>query len=140
MANVENLLQLKRVVENAPEHRFHMTAFIEAAECGTAYCAAGFAAIDPWFQENTTIGEAFKLGKNEQFEIEGDPFDKLQDIFELDKHDTLNLFGANISSSAGVHDVTKEMVLDNIDRAINGEDIEPYPDDADDAGYPMDHE
>lgn len=60
--NFEALKQLKRVVKAAPAERLHMRAVMEKAECGTAYCAAGWAAQDKWFEDNTEITNAVILG------------------------------------------------------------------------------
>ena len=54
----ERLTQLRRVVVEAAPDRFDMRSFSADTPCGTAYCAAGWAAIDPWFREHTHINES----------------------------------------------------------------------------------
>ena len=56
--NIEALIQLKRVLRESMAHTivfqgktvgFDMDTFCDINECGTAACAAGSAAMDPWF-------------------------------------------------------------------------------------------
>lgn len=116
MANIERLTQLRRVVEAAPEHLLDMGSFKLTKDCGTAYCAAGWAAIDPWF---------VKQGLDLFAEVDGgDPFYHLADFFNLDTEDANNLFGADLARN---DNVSKEEVLANIDRLIAGQHTEPYP-------------
>jgi hypothetical protein len=130
MANIERLTQLRRVIEEAPEDRLHMRAYSERARCGTAYCAAGWAAIDPWFQKNTEINETLKVTPEGRiFIADGvwNEFDDFADIFGIDPDDSQALFGADPSKNLGPHAVSKAQVLDNIDRLLRGEPATVYP-------------
>jgi hypothetical protein len=127
MANIERLKQLRRVIEEAPEDRLHMRRWCEKAKCGTAYCAAGWAAVDPWFAENTAIRKIFHVepdGFVEPLacEVMGD----LAKLFGITNRDARYLFGGALESGAGPHSVTKKEVLDNIDRLLAGDSAERY--------------
>jgi hypothetical protein len=144
MANVERLKQLRRVVEQAPEHRFHMNHWCDTnAGCGTAYCAAGWAALDPWFRENTEIEQIFKLehlGPDpeikglELFDVRsrdwpyiGRTFGRLADMFDIEDEESERLFGQGLEADdSHNHVVTKAEVLERIDGLIEGQEIEPY--------------
>lgn len=127
MANVERLLQLRRVVEAAPDDRFHMRAFYEEASCGTAYCAAGWAAVDPWFQEHTEIGSIFRVGRDGLLEIlSGTPFRRLSHIFEIGANNSWKLFGWGVARNPDPHAVSKAEVIENIDRLLAGKSAELY--------------
>jgi len=45
--NEELLRRLREVIAEVPDDRLHMRRLVEVSECGTAFCAAGWAAIDP---------------------------------------------------------------------------------------------
>jgi hypothetical protein len=142
MANVERLRELRRVIEAAPEDKLHMPQWCDFhAPCGTAYCAAGWAAIDPWFQKNTPILEIFsvqKLGdvfpKTEPERV-GDLFvqprtlgrtmTSLAALFDLGYDAAANLFGNELGGFSS-HSVTKKEVLSRIDAAIAGKPVKPY--------------
>jgi hypothetical protein len=125
MANLECLRQLRRVVEAAPEDRFEMTIFSVSGKCGTAYCAAGWAAIDPWFREHTELGQVFRMcedgtlnwGRN----LELTPV--LGRAFGLEEWDVDRLFGMFVN---WVGEVTRQHVLANIDRLLAGEPARSY--------------
>lgn len=126
---IERLKQLRRVVEAAPEDRLHMRTFCEQAECGTAYCAAGWAAIDPWFRENTEIEGVFEYADDGHlFTGFGvwDVFDPLADIFGISRLAAGCLFGYGMSVTDEPHAVTKAEVLANIDRLLRGLPAERY--------------
>jgi hypothetical protein len=132
MANIENLKQLRRVVEAVPEGQFDMEWFGKKTDCGTVCCAAGWAALDPWFQANTPINQALPIDtrpvrerrdrdQDEVFNIDamfdGDaPIEKLARIFDLSDQDANNLF-----NGPTIEGVPKSDVIDNIDRLIRGE-------------------
>lgn len=126
--NIEALRQLRRVIEAAPEDRLHMRAWSENAECGTAYCAAGWAAIDPWFQQHTSILETFRVSPHSivYTDYAVTAFSRLDEIFRIGIWNSEALFGKGINSSLGPHSVTKAEVLQRIDALIAGGDIEPY--------------
>lgn len=126
MPNIEVLQQLRRVAEEAPEDLLHMNVIYEEASCGTAHCLLGWASIDPWFQKNTRINDAIPIGYDQQG-IDGlrvGPI--LRDIFEFDEYsrDVSNLFA--FKDCIGPHDVSKEKVINNIDRLIRGKHTVPY--------------
>ena len=107
MKNLKALKELHRVIKNAPEHLLHMHSFTHTAPCGTAHCAAGFAAIDKWFVDNG-------------LDFWGLSFDSLKQFFGLSAKQTNILFGGDLQEQDGDHAVTKKEVLDNITRLLNG--------------------
>ncbi len=127
MPDIELLRQLRRVVDAAPDDLFHMRAFCETAGCGTARCAAGWAAIDPWFLANTWISQIIDVD-NEGFvtSIDGFAFSKLAKLFDIPQHDTDNLVGGQLKPSHPPHAVTKRDVIANIDALIGGLETRPY--------------
>jgi hypothetical protein len=134
MANIERLKQLRRVIEEAPEDRLHMRAYSEVAECGTAYCAAGWAAVDSWFQKNTEINETLEVTEEGRIIVadivadgDRDEFENFADIFGIHPDDSEALFGADPARDIGPHAVSKAQVLDNIDRLLKGKPAEVYP-------------
>ena len=129
MANIERLEQLKRVVRDAPGDRFDMRYFGTKTACGTVCCAAGWAALDPWFLANTEIAKVLPKmiydpldgrwwEENDVFQLGGPEhgsFQRLGEVFDLTDDDTDALF--NGETRAGV---TKEDVIENIDRIVGG--------------------
>lgn len=127
MPNCEVLQQLKRVVEDAPVHLFHMRAVVEISDtCGTARCALGWSIIDPWFQQNTRINEVLPSDFNEKkFQWKGDI---LLEVFGLTPQQFNDLFGCELSiTKSYAHAVSRAEVLDNIDRLLSGEEPIRYP-------------
>lgn len=123
----ERLRQLRRVIEAADPDRLHMRAWSEKAPCGTAYCAAGWAAIDPWFQANTSIGEIFVPKPSGHLGVRADdPFRPLANLFDLTPNDSTNLFGGGVYYDCDPHAVTKDEVIANIDRLLAGEHAKTY--------------
>jgi hypothetical protein len=125
----ERLRQLRRVVAAAPEDRFEMRRFCTADQrCGTAYCAAGWAALDPWFQKETPMSDYFDLVDHEQGTLvlandNRNCFRGLATIFDLDGIETKELFGACLPSGCKV---SQAAVIANIDRLLQGEATMPY--------------
>jgi hypothetical protein len=130
MANIERLTQLRRVIEEAPEDRLHMRAWSEKAPCGTAHCAAGWAALDPWFQVNTEILKHFFVGASGRVhprEYSSDAFGGLAQIFAISGQDARALFGGGLhDDDSEPHAVTKGEVLKNIDALLMGKRAEFY--------------
>lgn len=127
--NTERLLQLRRVLDEAPEERFHMRTWSEAADCGSAYCLAGFMAIDPWFRRETEVGNVFILNKHNcllNVESTDIPFRFLAGVFAIAESDSENLFGYGIPLHADPHCVTRAEVRANIDRILAGRPAEIY--------------
>lgn len=127
MPDIERLRQLRRVIEAAPEDRFQMRAWCEVAECGTAYCAGGWAAVDPWFRENTEINETLRVRPG-GFVVALDPtrtVHELARLFDLDFADARDLFGIN-APPEDPHAIGKDEVLENIDLLIAGEPAMMY--------------
>lgn len=62
MANVERLMQLKRVVAQAPEDRFHEGALSAQTRRGVAHSALGWACMDDWFAEQADFARLFVVG------------------------------------------------------------------------------
>lgn len=126
MPNIERLQQLRRVVEAAPDDRLHMRAWSERAECGTAYCAAGWAALDPWFQENTPILGVFEITETKMVESLGNSSIDLADLFGITSRDASALFATYSLCGIGPHAISKAEVLANIDRLIAGDSAKRY--------------
>jgi hypothetical protein len=126
--NRERLEQLRRVVLAAPPERFHMRTWCEKALCGTAYCAAGWAAVDPWFRENTDIERIFRVGHDGMVYAEiFTPTDGLAKIFDISSADSRNLFGGDLNPTySDPHGVSQKDVVANIDRILAGLPAEPY--------------
>lgn len=124
----KRLKQLRRVVAAAPDDRLHMARWCETADCGTAYCAAGWAAVDPWFRENTEIGTIFGVrddGTIYPNSLVWRPLSALARLFAISIHASCHLFG-NVPCSADPHAVTKAMVLANIDLILAGKPAQHY--------------
>jgi hypothetical protein len=125
---IERLRQLRRVVDDAPNNLFWMTSFSTAAACGTAHCAAGWAAVDPWFQANTPILDVFRVSDGDVKTIFGFAhltLDALAEIFGIDICDARALFAFDCGGTSH-RDIDKEEVLANIDTLIEGDEIETY--------------
>ena len=116
----ESLRQLRRVVEAAPVQLFHMDAFTHKTSCGTAHCAAGWAAIDPWFKERGL--RVTRYGDIQYLDFRPSrycyPFRPLELFFTLNKLDTSRLFGGGLHRGEYV---PKEKILKNIDCMLSGE-------------------
>lgn len=129
----EALQHLEGFVESLPEDRLHMRAFSEKADCGTAYCLAGFMAIDPWYREKTDILKVFGTYKSEghlmitvkHYKIT----DALSAILGITVKNASVLFGMNGNCVyIPVHAVKKAEVLERVRELINGKEfIEEYP-------------
>jgi hypothetical protein len=125
----ERLQQLRRVVAAAPADRFVMDRFCTVGlPCGTAYCAAGWAVLDPWFQKETPMLGCFELASRDQETMvkayDGRTcFRELASVFDLDCIETEVLFGAGLPVDCKVSQVA---VIANIDRLLRGEETIPY--------------
>ncbi len=133
--NEQAMRELRRVVEAAPEDRLHMRSFCETAACGTARCAAGWAAIDSWFRENTQInkylvvcneGTVYATGCVGDDGVWRGTIAGLATIFDIDREDARYLFGGDLDIGAAEHAVTKDEVLWNIDEMLAGREALPY--------------
>ena len=126
---VLRLTELRRVVEAAPDDLFDMSRFSRPTPtCGTAHCAAGWAAVDPWFQRNTPIREIFAVDVWGHVGPCGDDsaFGDLAVMFGLDSRDADHLFGGTLDFVSDAFAVPKVAVLANIDRLLCGLPAEPY--------------
>jgi hypothetical protein len=125
----ERLRQLRRVVAAAPADLFVMDRFCTMNQpCGTAYCAAGWAALDPWFQKETPMSDYFDLVDHEQgtlvlANVSRNCFRGLATIFDLDGIESKELFGADLPLGCKV---SQAAVIANIDRLLRGEATIPY--------------
>jgi hypothetical protein len=148
MPHEERLRQLDRVVAEARDDRLHMNRFCDpAAACGTAFCAAGLAAIDPWFRAETPIGETFRVVEtpagpilhyvaddgtvyDDPHALDSDPgfrFERrLAALFGITPRDANRLFGLGLDLKADPHAVTKAAVRDNIRLLLEGEHARAY--------------
>ena len=121
--NRQALIELARVVENAPDKLFNMHTFEYEYNCGTARCAAGWAAVDPWFQHNMA-----RLAASPAFPHT----EALAAMFDISEEDANNLFGGDLSvypyDRAGnlLRDVTKLEVIANIKKILEGKPTVPY--------------
>jgi hypothetical protein len=121
MANLECLRQLRRVVEAAPEDRFDMGTLCDRGRCGTVHCAAGWAAVDPWFREHTELGRFFDVDRDGMFRYRGRPAKVLERVFGLDEEDVERLF------FDADDDTTRAQVLASIDHMLAGLPAPTYP-------------
>jgi hypothetical protein len=121
MADLECLRQLRRVVEAAPEGRFDMSTLCDRGPCGTVHCAAGWAAVDPWFRENTELGRSFAVDRDGMFRYRGRPAEVLERAFGLDEGDVERLF------FDADDDTTRADVLASIDHLFAGRPAPTYP-------------
>jgi hypothetical protein len=125
----ERLRQLRRVVAAAPADRFVMDRFCTAGQpCGTAYCAAGWAVLDPWIQKETPMLEYFTVEDFDQetLVVPRGPrggFHGLSTVFDLKSAEADDLFGAYLPSGCKV---SQAAVIANIDRLLQGEATIPY--------------
>lgn len=121
----EALKQLLRVAKAAPAHLLHMRAFTETADCGTAFCLAGWASIDPWFRKNTKINDL--LPANNEFpQFFVVDRERLAEIFDITGKQAEDLFALDIVTSAEPHAISKAEVVRQVKALIDGEDIRPY--------------
>ena len=122
MPNIEALTRLREIIVAAPEDNLHMLTFTEKARCGTAYCAVGFAACDPWFQER-----GIKFGQLCRYMVQMGP---VPDVFGISLENSNTLFAYDYddinANCMDPHCITKQEVLDNIDRLLRGEDAKTY--------------
>ncbi len=130
MANIERLKELRRVVLAAPEHQFHMRTWCEKADCGTARCAAGWAAVDPWFQENTEILEIFAVDEAKFVTPVTDfsCFSAIGKLFGIEYRQSCHVFGSDPCGlgMSDPHSVSKDQVVANIDALIAGTPTKSY--------------
>lgn len=120
---MERLRQLRRVVQAAPARQFKMNDI----QCGTAMCAAGWAAIDPWF-----VARGLRLipgdGRHSPARVETETirftFPALAEFFGLDEEDADTLFAADATRSTGR--IPKRDVITNIDRILKGHSPAKY--------------
>jgi hypothetical protein len=106
--NIEAFENLNRVILDAPLDRFDMAYFSEETACGTSHCAAGWAAVDPWFQENTPILKGFTPRGEDLMDSD----EALRETFGISEEVSDSIFYA-------CND-TKEEVLARIDGIIAG--------------------
>lgn len=107
----EAILNLRRVVETAPEELLHMRKMTEQASCGTAHCALGWARIDPWFKVNKSSMVAFtSQGYNSA---------SAAHAFGITEATADLLFAGDASSGIEAHAISKAEVLWNIDHLLD---------------------
>ena len=115
----ERLQELRRVVAAVPDELLYMFEVRMELDCGTAYCAAGWAGQDPYFVER-----GFKLGHSNvrytslESSIDVFGFDALKEFFGLSDKNTEKLFGTGMKAYR--RGAKKEHVLANIDRLLTG--------------------
>ncbi len=96
------------------------------ASCGTAYCFAGWLAVDPWFQKNTSILDIFDVHRpkdQKDWIVERistcNTFTDLALLLDIGKKYADFLFGGNLDVEGDPHAVTKDMIIENLDRILN---------------------
>jgi hypothetical protein len=95
--------------------------FSQETDCGTAYCAAGWAVVDPWFREHTDLGATTRLREDGSLKWLIRPaWEVLAWVFGLSGEEVSALFYPDKDR------VTKEEVLINIDRLIAGRPARLY--------------
>lgn len=118
------LTHLRRVVEAAPDDRFHMTSFMDAqASCGTAYCAYGWATQDTWFKKRgCKLLQIGPSGKIYWPHIDGIGASNseilLSTFFNISREEADHIFHLDADSRDKPHSISKAMVLRNIDLAL----------------------
>jgi len=125
----ERLLQLRRVILQAPPHRFKMQKFQVKIEgsCGSAYCAGGWAGLDPWFNAIGLHWDELSLVYTNSTGEEVEGIDALKQCFGLSKHNADYLFGGWLDPDVK-YDITPQEVVANIDRIIADNKARPYRD------------
>jgi hypothetical protein len=129
--------ELRRVLINAKDDRLHMRMFcVVGAPCGTAYCLAGFAAIDDWFAAHTPINEYLKVEYDGSLTVvahSGRYVGKgLAEIFEISEPAAEALFAIGLCDAMerklceDPHFITKDEVLANIDALLAGREPTRY--------------
>lgn len=122
--NREAFENLKRVVQAAPENLWCMNYITKQTTCGSAHCAIGWAAIDPWFIKEAKLN-SYPIGNTGQWACDSDTlWNERFDFWGVDDETLNTLFGGELQSSDPPID--KQEVLDNIDRILNGDDPVPY--------------
>lgn len=116
--NVEALLQLKRVIRDAPDGLWDMRCIGSARGCGTVHCAWGWAACDPWFRLHKINFRACPTSR------------VTLSTFGISEHQASQLFAMSYSSytynALHYYRIPKQEVLDNIDRLIAGQSMVKY--------------
>ncbi len=113
------LSELRRVVENAPDELLSMSHFSKKVSCGTAHCAAGWAALDPYFTERGLSLTAHG-GLRYYYYMSFDAFHDLAYLFKISVKASRKLFGCEPPQGDNWKNVKKEHVLANIDRMLAG--------------------
>lgn len=123
MPNITALKQLKRVIENTPDDLLHMAAWGGDAACGTVRCAAGWAAVDPWFVKR---GLHLRHGSNAPVFEDNWPDESLKTFFKLTYAQTEHLFAIHHPRGLPGHSVSARQVLNQIDRILDGKPTRHY--------------
>jgi hypothetical protein len=143
---VDRLRQLIRVIREAKDEEWSMSAWsttmsdAEGRSCGTAFCAAGNCAMDPWFQKHTEImrilepdfvrnvwvdGQKVAIFRIRQIP-EGIEVDRaLGRLFEISEEDAGAIFGCDVAAD-DLADVTRVQAIENVQRVIDGLPAIPY--------------
>lgn len=71
---IDGLLRVASLLEALPEARFDLRRWYQRHPCGTTYCAMGYAACSPWFQQRGfTLNKAY--GSVQYIDAAGNEFD-----------------------------------------------------------------
>lgn len=121
----EPLIQLRRVVLAIPDAGFDMQWWSNT--CGTTHCAAGWAALDPWFLAHTAIGNylapysASPTGTTMVLSTSLDPLPGLARVFGLTEAEATRLLVARAGQP-----VSRRAVVAQIDALLAGRAIGLY--------------
>ena len=118
------LVQLRRVVLAIPDAGFNMRWWSD--NCGTTHCAAGWAALDPWFLQHTELGRylvpysASPAGTT-VLPTSIDPISGLASVFKITPREARALFVAITTRP-----VSRREVVAQIDDLLAGRTIGRY--------------
>lgn len=127
MAHHERLTRLSDLLDNYHGlTKFNIGTFFEESNCGTAACACGLAALNPWFQQ-----QGFRLHPLTQHCERIPTFEGLigwpavHKFFQVSGIDANHLFLGNSYSPVPYREVTPDMVSKRI-KAFVASNIEKY--------------
>jgi hypothetical protein len=124
--NTQALTELRRVIAAVPDQLLIMDAIRTDVPCGTAYCALGWAAADAWFRTHTRIAAHLRYSEIQQsvvIETQAALQELATTTFNLSITDAIRMFDLTATAS---QNTTKQEVLDNIDRLLQGKHAKPY--------------
>jgi hypothetical protein len=119
--------------------KLHMRKVVDHADCGTAYCFAGWMVVNPWFRKHTTLGRYLAVQTDGEICLTnaGMGVNAISDhnepalvavirVLGIEERDGENLTGCGLSSRGNPHSVSREEVLWNVDELLAGRAALPY--------------